>query len=148
MAVTIKHFKEIVERSIFELAEYWCLCKCCSKYHLECEDFDFWIRQLRIRIDNLKLIDIKNGVDKKTVLIQMLIRDYELNKSGTIIEIIDSSFDKDIFCCSEQKESVAIEFANSVLDLIDVISEQKSSTYFYLYDRFQYNLENWKSAGC
>lgn len=146
MAVTIKHFREKVDRSIFELVEYWCLCKCCSMYHLECEDFDFWIRQLRIHIDNLKLIDIKNGVDKKTVLIQMLIRDYELNKSETIIEIIDSSFDKDIFCCSEQKESVAIEFANSVLGLIDVISEeQNSSTYFYLYDRFQYELENWKT---
>ena len=144
MAVTIKHYKEIVDRSIFELAEYWCLCKYCSKYYLECEDFDFWIRHLRLHICNLKHIDIKNGVDKKTVLIQMLIRDYELNKSETVVKIIDSSFDKDIFCCSEQKESVAIEFANSVYGLIDLISDNNSSTYLYLYDKFQYELSNWK----
>ena len=74
----------------------------------------------------------------------MLIRDYELDNSETMIKIIDDSFDKDIFCCNEQKESVAIEFANSVYGLIDLISDNNSSTYLYLYDKFQYELSNWK----
>ena len=76
MAVPLKAYKTRVDGLRFQLVENWCLCRYCQLFNPECENFAHWIKELKACIDNLKFIDIKNGIDKRRTLTRMLIRDY------------------------------------------------------------------------
>ena len=77
MAVPLKTYRARVDGLRFQLVENWCLCKWCQLFNQECENFAHWITELKACIDNLKFLDIKNGIDKRRTLIKMLVRDYE-----------------------------------------------------------------------
>ena len=65
MAVPLKIYKERVDGLRFQLVENWCLCKWCQLFNPKCENFVHWINELKVCINNLKFLDIKNGIDKK-----------------------------------------------------------------------------------
>jgi len=68
MAVPLKTYKTRVDGLRFQLVENWCLCKWCQLFNPECENFAHWITELKACIDNLKFLDIKNGIDKRRTL--------------------------------------------------------------------------------
>ena len=75
MAVPLKTYRARVDGLRFQLVENWCLCKWCQLFNPECENFAHWITELKACIDNLKFLDIKNGIDKRITLIKMMNRD-------------------------------------------------------------------------
>ena len=122
MAVPLKAYKERVDGLRFQLVENWCLCKWCQLFKPECENFAHWITELKACIDNLKFIDIKNGIDKRRTLTRMLINDYDYNNSNMIERIVRGKFVKENINDNNQKARVCAEFADSIRSLIDVIS--------------------------
>lgn len=68
MAVPLKDYKQRVDGLRFCLVENWCLCKWCQLYNHECENFAHWVTELKICIDNLKLLNIKKVLIKGELL--------------------------------------------------------------------------------
>ena len=62
MAVPLKDYRARVDGLRFQLVENWCLCKWCQLFNPECENFAHWVTELKACIDNLKFLDIKNGI--------------------------------------------------------------------------------------
>lgn len=57
MAVSLKAYKSRIDEFRFQLVENWCLCKYCQLLNQDCENFDYWIKELKNCIDNLKFLD-------------------------------------------------------------------------------------------
>ena len=122
MAVPLKAYKTRVDGLRFQLVENWCLCKWCQLFNPECDNFAHWIKELKACIDNLKFIDIKNGIDKRRTLTRMLIRDYDYNNANMIERIVRGKFTREGIIDNSQKVRVCKEFADNINGLIDAIS--------------------------
>ena len=137
MAIPLKAYKSRVDGLRFQLVQNWCLCKWCQLFNPECENFAHWIVELSACIDNLKLVEIKNGINKRRTLTRMLIRDYDYDDANMIVRIINGKFDlegiKDIF----QRARVSSSFANNIEGLIDAISINSITTNSYIEKTFQ-----------
>lgn len=137
MAVPLKAYRERVDALRFQLVENWCLCKYCQLFNPECKDFAHWMVELRACINNLKLVDIKNEIDKRRTLTRMLIDDYDYNKTNMIVRIINDKFDSENIMDNNQRAKVASAFADGIQDLIDVISIDTISTNSYIQSTFK-----------
>ena len=126
MAISLKAYKQKVDELRFQLVENWCLCKYCQLFNPDCENFDYWIEELKNCIDNLKFLDIKNGIDKRKILTQMLINDYDYDSADMIERIIRGE------CGSNQKIHICKEFANNINSLIDAISSNEIGSGEYI----------------
>ena len=144
MAVPLKIYKERVDGLRFQLVENWCLCKWCQLFNPKCENFVHWINELKACINNLKFLDIKNGIDKKKTLIRMLINDYDYNNSNMIERIVRGKFVRENINDINQKKSVCDEFANNINSLIDVISNDVFDFDEYIQKTFNIEYENFK----
>mgnify|MGYP003293788485 CR=1 FL=1 len=131
MAVPLKQYKNRVDGLRFQLVENWCLCKWCQLYNADCETFNHWKVELKACIDNLKFLDIKNGVDKRKTLIRMLVDDYDYNDTNMIERIVRGKFVKEKID-NQEKIQVCLAFADNIGDLIDAISIQAIDTEEYL----------------
>ena len=136
MAVPLKSYKSRVDGLRFQLVENWCLCKWCQIYNHECMTFLHWCTELKTCIDNLKFLDIKNGIDKRKTLMKMLINDYDYNDPNMIERIIRGKFVKEHIDNNLQKSKVCTEFADGINDLINVISLNSIDTTEYLQNTF------------
>lgn len=87
-------------------------------------------------IGQLKFINIKNGIDKRRALIGILVNKYDYDETNTIIDIINSRFDKENINDNYQRITVASEFADNIECLIDVISINSISIYSYIVSTF------------
>ena len=137
MAIPLKDYKSKVDGLRFQLVENWCLCKWCQLFNPECENFAHWIVELRACINNLKLVDIKNGIDKRRTLTRMLIDDYDYDETNMIVRIINDKFDTENIDNNIQRAMVASAFADDIRVLIDVISVDAISTNSYIQTTFQ-----------
>jgi hypothetical protein len=135
-AVPLRTYRARVDALRFQLAENWCLCKWCQIFNSECENFALWITELKTCIDNLKFLDIKNGIDKRRTLTRMLIDDYDYDETNMIVRIINDRFDIENIKDNTQREKVASEFANGIRSLIEVISVDAISTNSYIQNTF------------
>ena len=122
MTVPLKAYKTRVDGLRFLLVENWCLCKWCQLFNPECENFAHWITELKACIDNLKFLDIKNGIDKRRTLTRMLVNDYDYNDANMIERIVRGKFVRENISDNIQKVRVCIEFADNINGLIDAIS--------------------------
>ena len=122
MAIPLKDYKNRVDGLRFQLVENWCLCKYCSLFDQDNPNFNHWKIELRTVIKNLKMVDIKNNIDKHKTITRMLINDYDYNDYLMILRIIDDKFDDEHIDDRIKKERVSIEFSKNVNELIDVIS--------------------------
>ena len=138
MAVPLKSYKSRVDGLRFELVKNWCLCKWCQLYNPECENFNHWIDELSARINNLKFLDIKNGIDKRKTLIRKLIDEYDYNETNMIDRIIHDKFDTEKITDDNQRVKVAAEFADNIQGLIDVISINSMSLKSYIQTTFEH----------
>ena len=136
MAVKLKAYKARVDGLRFQLVEIWCLCKWCQLYNDNNDNFSHWINELRTCINNLKFLDIKNGIDKKKTLTRMLIGDYDYGDANMILRIINDKFDVENIINTTQRSKVASEFAANIQDLIEVISNNLISTNSYIENNF------------
>ena len=137
MAVTLKTYRARVDGLRFQLVENWCLCKWCQLFNPECEHFAHWITELKARIDNLKFLDIKNGVDKRRTLIKMLVRDYDYDNANMIERIIRGRFVRENLTDNIQKVQVCTAFADNIFSLIDAISMESIDSYDYIQNTFK-----------
>lgn len=136
MAVPLKAYKARVDGLRFQLVENWCLCKWRQLFNPECENFAHWITELKACINNLKFLDIKNGIDKRRTLISMLVCDYDYNNANMIERIVRGKFVGENICDNHQKVRVCAEFADNINGLIDVISMDAIDTDEYIQNTF------------
>lgn len=137
MAVPLKIYRARVDGLRFQLVENWCLCKYCQLFNPECENFAHWLKELKACINNLKFLDIKNGIDKRRTLTLMLIDDYDYDKTNMIVRIINDKFDSENINNNIQRARVASAFADGIQNLIEVISVDTISTNSYIQTTFQ-----------
>ena len=137
MAVPLKIYRARVDGLRFQLVENWCLCKYCQLFNPECENFAHWLKELKACINNLKFLDIKNGIDKRRTLTLMLIDDYDYDKTNMIVRIINDKFDSENINNNTQRARVASAFADGIQNLIEVISVDTISTISYIQTTFQ-----------
>ena len=136
MSVPLKAYRDRVDGLRFQLVENWCLCKWCQLYNPKNENFSHWIVELKACINNLKLLDIKNGVDKRKTLLRMLVNDYDYDDTNMIIRIINDKFDSEKIMDNNQRVRVATEFADNIQKLIETISINTVSTNGYIQNTF------------
>ena len=136
MAVPLKTYKERVNDLRFQLVENWCLCRYCQIFNPEHETFAHWLTELKACIDNLKFLDIKNGIDKKRILTRMLVVDYDYNDTNMIERIVRGKFNRENINDVQQRNVVCSEFTENISCLIDVISMDDVDTVDYLQDMF------------
>lgn len=136
MAVPLKDYKHRVDGLRLQLVENWCLCKYCQLFDLNNQNFAHWITELRVCINNLKFLDIKNGIDKRRVLQKMLVEDYDYDETNMIMRIIEDKFNGENINDNSQKAKVCAEFADNINGLIDVIAINSISTVTYIHDTF------------
>lgn len=134
MAVSLKAYKSRIDEFRFQLVENWCLCKYCQLFNQDCENFDYWIKDLKNCIDNLKFLDIKNSIDKRKILTQMLINDYDYDSADMIERIIRGE------CGKNQKIRICKEFADNINSLIDAISSNEIDSGKYILKTFNVKL--------
>lgn len=137
MAIPLKDYKRRVDGLRLQLVENWCLCKWCQLFNPECENFAHWITELRACINNLKLVRIKNSIDKKRTITKVLINNYNYDETNMIMDIINDKFDIENINDNYQMATVASEFANNIQDLIKVISVDTIRTNSYIKSTFQ-----------
>lgn len=136
MAVPLKTYKTRVDGLRFQLVENWCLCKWSELFNPECENFAHWITELKACIDNLKFLDIKNGIDKRRTLTRMLVNDYDYNNANMIERIIRGKFVRENISDNNQKICVCTEFADNINGLIDAISLDAIDSDEYIQNTF------------
>ena len=139
MAVPLKAYKTRVDGLRFLLVENWCLCKWCQLYNPECENFAHWASELKACIDNLKFIEIKNGINKMKVLNRMLVSDYDYDDENMIERIVRGKFVREHITDNAQKMCVCKEFADNILSLIDAISIEAIDPDEYIQNTFNVN---------
>ena len=137
MAVPLKTYRARVDGLRFQLVENWCLCKWCQLFNPECENFAHWITELKACIDNLKFLDIKNGIDKRRTLIKMLVRDYDYDNANMIERIIRGKFVRENLTDNVQKAQVCTAFADNIFGLIDAISMESIDSDEYIQNTFK-----------
>ena len=137
MAVPLKTYRARVDGLRFQLVENWCLCKWCQLFNPECENFAHWITELKACIDNLKFVDIKNGIDKRRTLIKMLVRDYDYDNANMIERIIRGKFVRENLTDNVQKAQVCTAFADNIFGLIDAISMESIDSDEYIQNTFK-----------
>lgn len=136
MAVSLKAYKTKIDKFRFQLVENWCLCKLCQLFKPDCENFAYWINELKNYIDNLKFLDIKNGIDKRKVLTRMLVKEYDYNNANMIERIVRDKFVTENISDNNQKVRVCIEFADHINELIDAISIDAIDSDEYIQNTF------------
>ena len=137
MAVPLKTYRARVDGLRFQLVENWCLCKWCQLFNPECENFAHWITELKACIDNLKFVDIKNGIDKRKTLIKMLVTDYDYDNANMIERIIRGKFVRENLTDNVQKAQVCTAFADNIFGLIDAISMETIDSDEYIQNTFR-----------
>lgn len=137
MAVSLKTYRARVDDLRFQLVENWCLCKYGELFNTECENFAHWITELKACIDDLKFLDIKNGVDKRRTLIKMLVRDYDYDNANMIERIIRGRFVRENLTDNIQKVQVCTAFADNIFSLIDAISMESIDSDEYIQNTFK-----------
>lgn len=137
MAVPLKNYQTRVDGLRFQLVINWCLCKWCQLYNPECDNFKHWINELKACIDNLKFLNIKNGIDKRKILTRMLVNDYDYNDANMIERIVRGKFVIEKILDNNQKVKVCIEFADNINELIDAISIEAIETDEYIQKTFE-----------
>lgn len=136
MAVPLKDYRARVDGLRFQLVENWCLCKWCQLFNPECENFAHCVTELKACIDNLKFLDIKNGIDKRRTLTRMLVTDYDYNDANMIERIIRGKFVRENITNNTQKVRVCTEFADNINELINAISMVSIDSDEYIQNTF------------
>ena len=136
MAVPLKDYRARVDGLRFQLVENWCLCKWCQLFNPECENFAHWVTELKACIDNLKFLDIKNGIDKRRTLTRMLVTDYDYDNANMIERIIRGKFVRENITNNTQKVQVCTEFADNINELINAISMVSIDSDEYIQNTF------------
>lgn len=138
MAVPLKAYRARVDGLRFQLVENWCLCKWCQLFNPECENFAHWITELKACIDNLKFLDIKNGIDKRKTLIKMLVTDYDYDNANMIERIVRGKFVREGLTDNTQKVQTCTAFADNIIGLIDAISMEAIDSDEYIQNTFKH----------
>lgn len=138
MAVPLKAYRSRVDGLRFQLVENWCLCRWCQLYDAENKHLSHLASELKACIDNLKYLDIKNGIDKNRVLTRMLIQDYDYNDSGMIERIIRGKFLRENITDEVQKAQVCNDFAEGIESLIAAIADNARDSYEYIQGTFNF----------
>lgn len=137
MAIPLKKYKERVDGLRFQLVENWCLCKYCQLFDVTNLNFKHWLNELKASIDNLKFLNIKDGINKEKTLKNMFISDYDYKDCNMIRRIMAGKFKKENILDTEKKEEVCLAFTNDVDNIINTISNDDIIVDEYLQKTFK-----------
>lgn len=136
ITVPLKVYQARVDELRFQLVENWCLCRYYQLFNSESVKFAHWITELKACIDNLKFLDIKNDIDKRRILVRMLVNDYDYNNVNMIERIVRGKFAREKINDNNQKVLVCTEFADNINGLIDAISMDTIDSDEYIQNTF------------
>ena len=122
ITIPLETYKARIDGLRFELVENWCLCKYYQLFNSKNVKFAHWITELKTCINSLKFLDIKDGIDKRRILIRMLVNDYDYDSANMIERIVRGKFVRENINDNNQKVLVCTEFTDNINGLIDVIS--------------------------
>lgn len=127
--ITVKEYKHSVDALRFQLVETYCLSKYYQLFNPTSNVFNYWMKELTYCINSLKTNDIKNEVDRGTILRKMLIDDYDYNDINMILRIIRPKFNSEnINHKHTQRIIVAKAFTNDISNIIDIIADNETNT--------------------
>ena len=139
MALPLKTFKNRIDNLRFQLIENWCLLKYCQLYDPNNQNISHWGAELLACLKNLRDFEIKGKISKEKTLVKMLIDDYDYDESRKILAIIRDKFDIEHFVDMSKREEVALEFVNSLRELIAFLCNDAMSNIQYLEMTFGIN---------
>ena len=95
MSASLKSYRDRIENLRFQLVENWCLCKYCQMFNSQNLNYNHWVKELKIYIDGLKYVNLKNGIDKRKPLKMVLVDYFDLNDENMIFRMIRSKFKRE-----------------------------------------------------
>ena len=132
--------KTVYERKVLglgvQLVDNWCLCKWCQLYSQDNVNFVHWATELIAHLGNIQSWDIKGKVDKRKTLERLLVEYCDYGKPEKIASIIRSKFNDEHIMDENQRASVAVEFANNISKIIDVLSDSSIDVRVYVRETF------------
>ena len=99
-------------------------------------NYNHWVKELKIYIDGLKYVNLKNGIDKRKPLKMVLVDYFDLNDENMIFRMIRSKFKREGLFEVEDVKKVANSMANSIQGLIDAIGDDEIDSDEYLVNEF------------
>ena len=136
MAIPLKSFLAQADGLGWQIAINWCLCKWCQLYDSQCINFNHWKDELAAHLSHLNRLNIKNGIDKRKHLNKIWIQNYDFNDKNTILKVIANKFYKEHIDDKHQCNVVASAFANSIDEIINVVSNDVNETMQYVEKTF------------
>ena len=136
MSASLKSYRDKIENLRFQLVENWCLCKYCQMFDSQNLNYNHWVKELKIYIDVLKYVNLKNGIDKRKPLKMVLVDYFDLNDENMIFRMIRSKFKREGLFEIEDVKKVANSMANSIQGLIDAIGDDEIDSDEYLVNEF------------
>ena len=136
MSLPIKDYERKVHGMAWQLVENWCLCKYCQMFDSQNLNYNHWVKELKIYIDGLKYVNLKNGIDKRKPLKMALVDYFDLNDENMIFRMIRSKFKREGLFEVEDVKKVANSMANSIQGLIDAIGDDEIDSDEYLVNEF------------
>lgn len=138
MALPLKEFRKRVDRLRFQLIENWCLCKYCSLFSPENDNFGHWITEFNSCAKNLRDFEIKGHIDKQKTLKKILIDEYDYNQPRKILTIIREKFDEEKINDPKIRTTVSTGFSESINVLIDFLVDTNISIAEYVKTNFNF----------
>ena len=141
-AVPLSVYETRVDRLAFLLVETWCLCRYFQLYNSGNGNFAHYIAVLKACINHLKCLGIRRLVgeerkrDKWLTLATMLGEDYELGETDHVVRVIKEAFDSERITDESQRMKVAQDFADNIMELIDVIAYDSKDVDEYVRNTF------------
>ena len=136
MALPMKKYKQYIIGMRKQIAENWCLCKYCQMFDSQNINYNHWVKELKIYIDGLKYVNLKNGIDKRKPLKIVLVDYFDLNDENMIFRMIRSKFKREGLFEVEDVKKVANSMANSIKGLIDAIGDDEIDSDEYIVNEF------------
>lgn len=139
MAIPLKLFIRDIEGLKFQIIQNWCLCKWCQMFDPGNENFNHWKEELAAHMLQLQNSKLKGKISKRKHLERYFIEYYEYNDKDSVIGAIRDKFAKEKIVDQLQINAVAIEFANNINALIDVIADPSKLIITYIDETFKLN---------
>lgn len=136
MAIPLKMFIRDIEGLKFQIVQNWCLCKWCQLFDKENLNFNHWKDELASHMLQLQNSKLKGRISKQKQLNRYLVEYYEFNDKDVVVGAIRDKFYKENIDDNNQINCVAMEFANSINSLIDVISDHSKVIMSYIHKTF------------
>lgn len=123
------------------LVQNWCLCRHSQLFDPESEIYAHAINGLKACMNHLKCLGIRKRLNKKKsdkwfMLVEELTEACELDDPKHVTRVIGEEFDSERITDESQRMKVAQDFADNIMELIDVIAYDSKDVDEYVRNTF------------